>query len=179
MVSSSTQDPYSIVVSLNLDSLRNLKIGHSLRLTELLLEACGLIYLCSDRTSQRLERRNSEVTHMITVLQVRTLSVNGRVSQHRTVSGKHIDTQTSIPGPRRSVGTHLPVLRRDIPDGAGEGIYSDSFYYSAASGGGSQHGTVSGKHIDAETSIPGPLRSAWTHLAVLRRDIPEAQKMAF
>jgi hypothetical protein len=80
MVSSITQDPYSIVVSLNLDSFRSLNIGHPLRLTELLLEACGLIYLCSDRTSQRLERRNSEVTHMITVLQVRTLSVNGRVS---------------------------------------------------------------------------------------------------
>ena len=36
MVSSITQDPYSIVVSLNLDSFTNLKIGHPLRLTELL-----------------------------------------------------------------------------------------------------------------------------------------------
>ena len=62
------------------------------------------------------------MTHMITVQQVRTLSVNGRVSQHRTVSGKHIDAQTSIPGPRRSVGTHLHVLRRDIPEAREKGF---------------------------------------------------------
>ena len=92
-----------------------------------LFEACGHIYLCSDRTSQRLERRNSEVTHMITVLQVRTLSVNGRVSQHRTVSGKHIGAQTLIPGPRRSVGTHLPVLRRDIPEAREKGFIVINF----------------------------------------------------
>ena len=35
MVSSITQDPYSIVLSLSLDSFTNLKIGHPLRLTEL------------------------------------------------------------------------------------------------------------------------------------------------
>ena len=39
MVSSITQDPYSIVVSLNLDSFTNLKIGHPLRLTELVTVA--------------------------------------------------------------------------------------------------------------------------------------------
>ena len=149
------------------------------------LEACGLIYLCSDRTSQRLERRNSEVTHMITVQQVRTLSVNGRVSQHRTVSGKHIDAQTSIPGPRRSVGTHLHVLRRDIPEAREKGFIVTNIITVrqvrtiSVNGRVSQHRTVSGKHIDAQTSIPGPLRSVWTHLPVLTRDIPEAQKIAF
>ena len=56
------------------------------------------------------------VTNIITVRQVRTLSVNGRVSQHLTVSGKHIDAQTSIPGSLRSVWTHLSVLRRDISE---------------------------------------------------------------
>ena len=35
MVSSITQDPNSIVLSISLDSFTNLKIGHPLRLTEL------------------------------------------------------------------------------------------------------------------------------------------------
>ena len=149
------------------------------------LEACGLIYLCSDRTSQRLERRNSEVTHMITVLQVRTRSVNGRVSQHRTVSGKHIDAQTSIPGPRRSVRAHLPALRRDIPEAREKGFIVTNIITvrqvrtRSVNGRVSQHRTVLGKHIDAQTSIPGSLRSVWTHLSVLRRDISEAREKAF
>ena len=39
--------------------------------------------------------------------------------------------------------------------------------------------TVSGKHIDAQTSIPGSLRRVRTHLSVLRRDISEAREKAF
>lgn len=54
------------------------------------------------------------VTNMITVMRVRTRSVNGRVFQHRVVSGKYIDDQTSLDGPHKSVWTHLAVLRRDI-----------------------------------------------------------------
>ena len=125
------------------------------------------------------------MTHMITLQQVRTLSVNGRVSQHRTVSGKHIDAQTLIPGPLRSVWTHLPVLRRDIPEAREKGFIVTNMITArqvrtiSVNGWVSQHLTVSGKHIDAQTSIPGPLRSVWTHLRVLRRDISEAREKAF
>ena len=125
------------------------------------------------------------MTNIITVRQVRTRSVNGRVSQHRTVPGRYIDAQTSIPGPRRSVWTHLPVLRRDIPEAREKGFIVTNIITvrhvrtRSVNGRVSQHRTVWGKHIDAQTSIPGPLRSVWTHLPVLRRDIPEAREKGF
>ena len=92
-----------------------------------------------------------------------------------TVSVKYIDAQTSIPGPRRSVWNHfiLPVLRRDIPEAREKGFIVTNIITVrqvrtlSVNGRVSQHRTVSGKHIDAQTSIPGPLRSVWTHLPVL------------
>ena len=125
------------------------------------------------------------MTNIITVRQVRTRSVNGRVPQHRTVPGRYIYAQTSIPGPLRSVWTHLPVLRRDIPEAREKGFIVTNIITvlhmrtRSVNGRVSQHRTVPGRYIDAQTSITGPRRSVWTHLPVLRRDIPEAQKMAF
>ncbi len=79
------------------------------------------------------------------------------MSQHRTVSGKHIDAQTSIRGPRRSVWTHLPVLRRDIPEAREKGFIVTNIITvrqvrtRSVNGRVSQHRTVSGKHINAQT----------------------------
>ena len=70
------------------------------------VEVCGGSFTCAQTGRPRGSRENCKgfiVTHIITVRKVRTLSVNGRMPQHRTVSGKHIDAQTSIPGPRRSI----------------------------------------------------------------------------
>jgi hypothetical protein len=60
--------------------------------------------------------RDLEATIIIMVRQVLTCSVNGQVFQHRVVSGKYVDVQTSLAGPRIRVWTHLAVLRRGIPE---------------------------------------------------------------
>ena len=124
--------------------------------------------------------RDLEATIIIMVRQVRTCSVNGRVFQHRVVSGKYVDVQTSLAGPRIRVWTHLAVLRRGIPEAREKGFIVTNMITvmrvrtRSVNGRVFQHRVVSGKYIDDQTSLDGPHKSVWTHLAVLRRDISEA-----